>query len=53
MTRAQIRTVTCALFHDGIDMDKLSDEAKAELREAAETLLSISSAVSDMTKDRT
>jgi uncharacterized protein YgbK (DUF1537 family) len=39
MTRKQIKTVACALFHDEIDVDKLSDKAKAELRKAVEVLL--------------
>ena len=41
MTRKQIRTVTSALFHDGIDVDKLSAKAKAELRKAVEALLEV------------
>lgn len=39
MTKEQIRTVTCGLFHEGIEVDELSEKAKAELREAVEVLL--------------
>lgn len=39
MTRAQIRTVASALFHDGIEVEMLSERAKDELREAVEILL--------------
>ena len=39
MTRKQIKIVARALFHEGIDVDKLSNEAKTELREAVEILL--------------
>lgn len=39
MTQKQIKTVACALFHDGIDVDKMSEKAKDELREAVEILL--------------
>lgn len=39
MTKEQIRTVTCGLFHEGIEVDKLSEKAKDELREAVEILL--------------
>jgi hypothetical protein len=39
MTRAQIKTVARALFHDGIKVEKLSEGAKDELREAVDILL--------------
>lgn len=42
MTKRQIQTLTFALFHDGLDVDKLSAKAKAELRAAVATLLAIS-----------
>ena len=39
MTRKQIKTITCALFHDGIEVGKLPEKAKNELREAVDLLL--------------
>jgi uncharacterized protein YgbK (DUF1537 family) len=39
MTGKQIKTIACALFHDGIDVEKLSETARAELRRAVEILL--------------
>jgi hypothetical protein len=39
MTRKQIKAITCAIFHDGIVVDKLSDKAKDELRKAVAVLL--------------
>lgn len=41
MTRKQITTITVALFHDGIEVEKLSARAKAELRAAVDTLLAV------------
>jgi hypothetical protein len=42
MTKRQIQTLACALFHDGLDVDKLSARAKAELRAGVATLLAVS-----------
>lgn len=39
VTKKQIKTITCALFHDGIDIEKLSEAAKVELRDAVKILL--------------
>jgi hypothetical protein len=41
MNKQQIQTIACALFHDGIDVEKLSEKAKAELRRAVEVLLAV------------
>jgi len=41
MTKRQIKTITCGLFHEGIEVNKLSAKAKAELRNAVETLLEV------------
>ena len=41
MSPAQIKTIAYALFHDGLDVDKLSNKARAELRKAVETLLTL------------
>jgi hypothetical protein len=41
MTRKEIRTLASGLFHEGIEVEKLSDKAKAELREAVEVLLAV------------
>lgn len=45
MTRKQINTIASALFHDGMDVDALTEEAKAELREAVDVLLAASRAL--------
>lgn len=45
MTQKQIKTITYALFHDGIDVEKLSEKAKVELRKAVGLLLSITPAI--------
>lgn len=36
---ANLRTLAIALFHDGIDVDKLSKTARAELRAAMNVIL--------------
>ena len=43
MSKAQARIIFAALFHDGIDVDRLSAKAKAELRAAIDTLLELAS----------
>lgn len=43
MSQEDARIIACGLLHDGINADKLSDKAKAEIRRAIETLIALTS----------
>lgn len=45
MSREDARIIACGLLHDGINADKLSDKAKAEIRRAIKTLIAITSGI--------
>ena len=45
MSQEDARIIACGLLHDGINADKLSEKAKAEIRLAIETLIAVSSGV--------
>ena len=39
MTKEQAKLILIALFHDGIDVEKLTKKAKREMREAVDAVL--------------